>query len=102
MTNKPAVLITEVDGVEVMSCEALSLLFGVTPEEIAEYLKSHIVDGMTAFPADWLKAGRRRISEAAAATGERELLRVLAYWGRRDRNAEIVLIDDTNDGEVKS
>jgi hypothetical protein len=99
MTDKPTMLITEIDGVEVMSCDALSLLFGVSAADITAHMKSHVMHDMTAFPADWLKAGKRRVKEASAATGTNSLLEILEFWAARDLDAIIVPIND--DGEVE-
>jgi hypothetical protein len=98
MNDKPTLLITEVNGVEVMSCDALSLLFGVPAADITAHMKSHVIHDMTAFPERWLKAGKRRVKEASAATGTNGLLEILEYWAGRDLGAVIVPIDE--DGEV--
>lgn len=98
MTDKPTILITEHNGQDVMSADALALLWGVPPDEIAAYMKHHIINDMTAFPAEWLKAGKRRVKEASAAVGTNQLLEILEYWAARDLDAIIVPIDD--DGEV--
>jgi hypothetical protein len=98
MTDKPTMLITEVNGVEVMSADALALLFGVPADAITEYLRRNIINDMTAFPAEWLKAGKRRVKEASAATGTNQLLEILEYWADRDLGAVIVPIDE--DGKV--
>lgn len=69
----------------------------VPAETIAAHLNAALTDarGLTAatMPPEWLRAGRRRTSEAAAATGSRELFDVLAYWAQRDLGAEIVFTD---------
>lgn len=98
MTDKPTMLITEHNGVEVMSTDALSLLFGVPADAITAHMKSHIIHDMTAFPAEWLKAGKRRVKEASASTGTNQLLEILEYWADRDLGAVLVPIND--DGEV--
>jgi hypothetical protein len=98
MTDKPTMLITEVNGTSVMSADALSLLFGVPADDIVDHMKHNIIDDMTRFPAPWLKAGKRRVKEASAATGVNGLLEILEYWAARDLDAVIVPIDDN--GEV--
>lgn len=103
MTNnpEPTVLITEHNGQDVMSADALSLLFGVPADDITEYMKTHIIDDMTVFPSAWLKAGKRRVKEASAAIGTNQLLEILEYWAHRDLDAVLVLIDDDAAGGVR-
>lgn len=84
---EPTVLIRNIDGEPMLSADALSLLFGVT----AEAITAHSTHPATSFPRAWIKAGRRRTSEAAAATGSRDLLDVLAYWAKRDRDMVITV-----------
>jgi hypothetical protein len=98
MTDRPTMLITEIDGVSVMSAAALALLFGIPADDIVEHMKHNIIDDMTRFPSSWLKAGKRRVKEASAATGVNDLLEVLEYWAARDLDAVIVPIDEN--GEV--
>jgi hypothetical protein len=88
--SAPIELIRDINGELMLSPEALSLLFGVDVELITAHGKRTMDDGHITLPSAWMQAGRRRTSEAAAATGSRELLDILAYWARRDRGAEIV------------
>ncbi|OBK82135.1 hypothetical protein A5649_09780 [Mycolicibacter heraklionensis] len=93
MTTKPIELTRDIDGDPMLSAAALSLLFGVDEELVNAHSKRSTVNNRTPMPTAWIRAGRRRTSEAAAATGSRDLLDVLAYWARRDRGAEIVFTD---------
>lgn len=86
---EPTMLIRTIGGEPMLSADAMSLLFGVTPEAITE----HSTDPMTVFPAEWIKAGRRRTREAQAATGKDDILAVLAYWARKDRDMVITVED---------
>lgn len=85
--TEPIELIRNIDGEPMLTADALSLLFGVTPEAITK----HSTDPMTVFPAKWIKAGRRRTREAQAATGKDDILAVLAYWARKDRDMVITV-----------
>lgn len=93
MTATPIELIRDVDGEPMLTMDALSLMFGVGVELITAHTRRTFAEGHVVFPAAWLRAGRRRASEAAAATGSRDVLDVLTYWARRDHGAEIVLVD---------
>jgi len=94
--HQPTVLITEVNGQDVMSADALALLWGIPADDITAYMQTHVIDELVDFPLEWLKAGKRRVKEASAAVGTNQLLDVLAYWAARDRDADIVLIDDAH------
>ncbi|MEB3034777.1 hypothetical protein [[Mycobacterium] nativiensis] len=97
----PIELTRNVNGEPMMSTDAMALLFGVPAETVASHLGAALADttGLTAvaMPPEWLRAGRRRTSEAAAATGSRELFAILAYWARRDLGAEVVFSDSESE-----
>lgn len=92
--TEPIELIRDVDGEPMLSSDALSLLFGVGADLIKACSLKRTRDGYTSFPEAWLKAGRRRAKEAAAATGENDLFTILSYWAKRDRDAVIVLVEE--------
>lgn len=92
MTTKTIELTRTVNGEPMMSADALALLFGLDAKRVRDYMT--INAGGIAFPSEWLRAGRRRASEAAAATGSRDVFDVLAFWARRDLGAEIVFTDN--------
>lgn len=88
------ILIETIDGEPMLSAEALSLLFGVPTEDITEFSKEHSNPHGTVFPKTWLQAARRRAREAAAATGENDILTVLGFWAARDRNAVVIPVEE--------
>jgi hypothetical protein len=92
-TNKQIELTRTIDGEPMLSVDALSLLFGVDAELITAHSKRATADGRTPFPSAWLQAGRRRTSQAAAATGSRDLFDVLNYWAEHDRGMTVVFQD---------
>lgn len=89
----PIELTRTVNDEPMMSAAALSLLFGIDAQVIHDHMSSSIAAGHLRFPPEWLKAGRRRSSEAAAAIGSRNLFDILEYWARRDLGAEIVFTE---------
>ncbi len=88
------ILIETIDGEPMLSADALSLLFGVPTEDINKFSKEHSTAAGTVFPQTWLQAGRRRAREAAAATGENDILSALSFWAARDRNAIVIPIEE--------
>uniref|UniRef100_A0A5Q5BKV4 Uncharacterized protein n=2 Tax=unclassified Mycobacterium TaxID=2642494 RepID=A0A5Q5BKV4_MYCSS len=87
--TEPIELIRNIHGEPMLTSDALALLFGVTPEDIV----AHSTDPSTDFPNAWIRAGRRRSREAQAATGKDDILAVLAYWARKDRDMVITVED---------
>lgn len=77
-----------------LSPDALGLLFGIDVELIKAHAKHNTRNGHITVPAEWIKAGRRRASEAAAATGSRDMLDSLRYWAKRDHGAQITCQPD--------
>ena len=67
-----------------LPAEALSLLMGVSAEEV----RALGVQG-GAMPPQWAQAGRRRTREAQAHTGTNDLVSVLRYWAERDHGAQL-------------
>ena len=92
MTTPPIELTRTINGEPMMSADAMALLFGIDAKTIRYQLA---LSGVV--PPEWLRAGRRRASEAAAATGSRDVFDVLRYWARRDLGAEIVFTDAWSD-----
>jgi hypothetical protein len=97
MTTTPIELTRTIDGEPMMSATAMGLLFGIDTDTVEQYMRTNIVGGALRFPPEWIKAGRRRSKEAAAATGSNDVFDILAYWARRDLGAEIVFTDDGGD-----
>jgi hypothetical protein len=100
MTNNcstPIELLRNVDGEPMLSPDALSLMFGIDVEVIEAHAKRTMADGHIKVPYEWIQAGRRRASEAATATGSRDMLDSLCYWAERDRGAQIVRRPDGDD-----
>lgn len=67
---------------------AMSLLFGIDADTISATLSG----GSLAIPQLWLKAGRRRASEARAATGHSDMVSALEYWCRKDHGTELEIV----------
>ncbi|WP_370501192.1 hypothetical protein NWT09_14095 [Mycolicibacterium sp. jd] len=68
---------------------AMALMFGVQPED---FKALPLVDGATRVPRHWIKRGRRRTREAAAATGSDFLLDILAFWAMKDHGATLKVV----------
>lgn len=94
VTITPIELTRTVNGEPMMSATAIGLLFGIDADTVEHHMKTHIVKGALRFPPEWVKAGKRRSKEAAAATGSNDVFDILAYWAKRDLGAEIVFTDD--------
>lgn len=90
----PIELTRTVNGEPTMSADAMSLLFGIDADTVSQHMSANIIGGALRFPPEWIKAGKRRSKEAAAATGSNNVFDILAYWARRDLGAEIVFTDD--------
>lgn len=81
-------------GEPALDSNSLGLLFGRPAALVREYMFANIDDrGRVDFPKPWMRAGRRRSREAAAATGSSELEAILACLARRDLGAEIIFVD---------
>lgn len=93
MTTAPIELTRSVNGEPMMSATAISLLFGVDSGVVEQYMRTNIIGCALRFPPEWIKAGKRRGKEAAAATGSNDVFDILAYWAQRDLGAEIVFTD---------
>jgi hypothetical protein len=99
MTNPPTftVKIRAVDGTELIDSDTMALMLGVDAHLIDEHLIRRpglLEDGnyFNAYlPHGWIKQGRRRTREAAAATGSNDILSVLSYWAQRDLGATIAI-----------
>jgi hypothetical protein len=81
-----------VDGQLVLSARAVGLLVGV-PEAEVDSVMSAQLDGtdkaswtVIDLPEEWMRRGRRRSREAAAALGSSDLLDVLAYYELAERH----------------
>lgn len=91
--NAPIELTRNVNGEPMMSAAAISLLFGIDADTVEKYMTANIIGGALRFPPEWIKAGKRRSKEAAAATGSNDMFDILAYYARRGLGAEIVCSD---------
>ncbi|OBI28187.1 hypothetical protein [Mycolicibacter sinensis] len=94
MTTTPIELTRTINGEPMMSATAMGLLFAIDASTVEQYMKTNIVGGALRFPPEWIRAGKRRSKEAAAATGSNDVFDILAYWARRDLGAEVVFTDD--------
>lgn len=95
MTTTPIELTRTFDGEPMMSATAVGLLFGLDSGTVEQYMTANIIGGALRFPPEWIKAGKRRSKEAAAATGSNDVFDILAYWAKRDLGADIVFSDDS-------
>ena len=75
-----------------IDADGLALLFG---KDVGEVRALPVVDGVVQIPREWMEEGRRRSSEAMAATGSKVAVDALRYWARRDHNAELAVVDVT-------
>jgi hypothetical protein len=89
MTNKFTVEINEINGEPMLDSQCMALMFGVTAADVRAL---PFAGGHSRIPREWIKRGRRRTREAAAATGSADLLDVLQYWARTDHNAELEVV----------
>lgn len=91
------VTINAINGEPMLDMIATAVLFGVDADQLTTHIRQQspgLADGVmfnAKFPGAWLKAGRRRASEARAATGSSDFLDVLRYWAMRDLGANVVL-----------
>lgn len=89
-------LTRNIEGEPMMSPAALALLFGVDAKTISDHMSAQLPvggAGAVSCPAMWVKRGRRRSKEAAAATGSNDVFDILAYWAERDLGAVIEFED---------
>jgi hypothetical protein len=88
------VYLCEIDGEDLISLAGMSLLYGVPPRELrgvpAGELDEQVRTGT--LPHDWVKQGRRRASEAKAATGSEDAFDVMAYWAAKDYGARVEFV----------
>ena len=76
---------------DLVPAEAMSLLLGVSAEEIRAYMTVSGT-GLTtvSLPPEWLRSGLRR-SKEAQAHGHTDMVGVMTYWAKRDHGAELVV-----------
>jgi hypothetical protein len=96
MPTKRIELTGAIDGEPMLSVDALSLLFGNDADTISDQMTNHLATngtGPVQFPPEWIKAGKRRSKEAAAAIGSNDVFDILDHWARRDLGATVVFQD---------
>ncbi len=72
-----------VDGEECLTATGLALVCSVPVRDAERFMADH---GRHAeLPAAWRRRGRRRLSEAAAHTGDQSASSVVQYWARQCR-----------------
>lgn len=84
------VRVSIIDGVQMMCVSGVSLMLGITPDQIHR-------DGP--MQPEWIEQAQLRADEAHEATGTRGLIEALAYWARKDYDAELRLVELPIDGE---
>jgi hypothetical protein len=89
MTDAITIHVTEVNGEPMIDSECMALMFGVTAADVRAL---PFADGCSRIPREWIKRGRRRTREAAAATGSAELLDILKFWAHKDHGAELEVV----------
>jgi hypothetical protein len=89
MTATIVIHITEIGGEPMIDATCMSLMFGVTTADVQAL---PMTNGTSPIPREWIKRGRRRTREAAAATGSAELLDILKFWARRDHDAYLEVV----------
>jgi hypothetical protein len=93
MTDATRQLTGTVDGQRIYGFPALALLYGIDAEVVRVAINFGGTEqpNLEDIPIEWRNAGRRRGSEATAATGSDELLDVLRYWAARDYGASVTI-----------
>jgi len=76
-------LYAELNGEPMISALALARLMGVTEAEMTAQMTSQ---GGNSFrlPAEWIRAGRRRMREYSAHTGQEDIWGAIDWWSARD------------------
>lgn len=82
-------LVQVTDDGPLFTAAAMALFTGAPEAEIAAEIAGQGIASMDALPEEWVKAGRRRASEAAAVTGTRDGLTALRYWAAQEHNVEL-------------
>lgn len=77
---------TRIDGL--LSAADMATLCGVTKREVRTFSAPALLEkpgvARIQMPREWLLAGRRRMREAAAATGSTDIYDAIAYLRERD------------------
>jgi hypothetical protein len=83
-------LVAIIDGGPPFTPEAIALITG---DPAAKILAAR-VGSIAALPLDWVRAARRRPSEACAVIEAADALMCLRFWAAREFNVELVTEDD--------
>jgi hypothetical protein len=81
--------IVNVDTEPMLDAQAMSLLYGVHPEEITAL---PMANGAKRIPDEWVRRSRRRYKEAMAANGSDFILDVLQHWAWKDHGADLEVV----------
>lgn len=78
-------LIKRDDAGTILSTQAVSLLSGIPIDHL---------DPAAPIPNDGLKSGRRRTREAAAHTGDNDVVSVMKYWANKELSLDVFDLGD--------
>jgi hypothetical protein len=87
-------IVKVIDGEPMIDATVMSLLFGVDEQLINALSRRDTANGYTPIPMEWIRNGKRRAKEAAAHTGNNDVVSALTYWARKDRGALLQIVYD--------
>lgn len=80
-------LVREIDGEGRFSPAGVALIAGLNVTDVKAWWGLDVV--AADLPKDWKRQGRRRSSEAKAATGSSNVVAALRYWAVKDYAADV-------------